>query len=703
MRQSWDKLETVAVRGSRDAAVTARLCAVSLCLPLKFSYNDDNPLTPRGLRVSVRSGIAASIVAASLLSLHPSAAGAQSLSAADRAAYESALSHGRSGQWDAAERAAETAGDQRLAKVVRWLRLQDDRSGLGFRDHAAFLKANPEWPRAEAIARRAEEAMGGASDAEVLAWFAQRRPATADGRLRLAEAMYGSGRKTEAERMIRDAWIEADFGAKQELHFLKRYGHLLGAGDHAARLDRLLWAGRAQDAKSALRRVSAGQKALAEARISLRNQQRNADGALKRVPPDLQAHPGLQYERLRWRRLKGRDDDAFEILLKPPKDLVRPDLWWNERSIMARRALVLGRVTDGYRIAADHRLPASHGLYAEAEWLAGWIALRQLDDRKEALAHLDRVYHATESATGRARAAYWAGRAAGGLGEEAAAAAWFARAGEYGTTYYGQLALETSGRIDLAKRPNADPRVDDRAAADFERHEFVGIVRALAELGEERLVRAFVDRMARMNGEPVWLAQTGRLAAALGPQELGVRVSRAAAGKGVMLLETGYPVVGVPDGQPERSLTLAVIRQESAFSLQATSSAGAMGLMQLMPGTAREVARFLGLGYSKGQLTRDAEYNIRLGRGYLSAMIDRFAGSYVLALASYNAGPGAVQRWLRDHGDPRVHGDMVDWIEMIPYRETRDYVQRVLANLQIYRQRLGESQIATTLANDLRR
>jgi soluble lytic murein transglycosylase len=650
--------------------------------------------------------IAASLVAAFLIYVHPLAtASAQSLSPDDRAIYESAFSHARGSQWDLAERSAEPARDRTLAKVLRWLRLQDERSGASFQDHVAFLKANPDWPKLDAIARRAEEAMSnGVSDAEVLAWFANRRPLTADGRVRLAEALYGSGRKAEAERMIRDAWVEADFGAKQELYFLNRYGHLLGSSDHVARLDRLLWAGRAQDAKPMLRRVSAGQKALAEARISLRTQARNADGALKRVPAELQTHPALQYERLRWRRLKGRDDDAFQVLLKPPKDQVRPDLWWNERSIMARRALVLGRVTDAYRIAADHRLPASHGLYPEAEWLAGWIALRQLDDLKEALVHLDRVYHASDSATTRARAAYWAGRTTTLLGDQAAAAMWYARAGEYGTTYYGQLALEVAGRIDLAKRPNADPRVDDQAVAAFERHELVRTVRTLAELGEDRLVRTFVDRMARIKGEPGWLAQTGRLAIAVGQEELGVRVSRAAAGKGVMLLETGYPVVGVPDGQPERSLTLAVIRQESAFSTQATSSAGAMGLMQLMPGTAREVARYLGVSYSKGLLTGDPEYNIRLGRGYLSAMIDKFSGSYVLALASYNAGPGAVQRWLRDNGDPRtLSADMVDWIEMIPYRETRDYVQRVLANLQVYRQRLGESQLATTLANDLKR
>jgi soluble lytic murein transglycosylase len=645
------------------------------------------------------------MIAAVVLSSASAPADAQYLTPQDRSTFESALSHARHGRWELAEQTAATATDQVTAKVVRWMRLQDDRSGLGFHDYAAFINANPDWPKLDAITRRAEEAMtAGLSDAEVLAWFANRRPLTVDGRVRLAEALYASGRKVEAEQAIRRTWIEAEFGPKQELYFLGRYGHYVTSADHIARLDRLLWVGNAQDAKRMLRRVSAGHQALAEARMSFRAMKRNVDGALNRVPAQLRSDPGLQYERLRWRRIKGRDDEAFEILLNPPKDLVRPEIWWNERTIMARRALVLGRITDAYRIAADHRLSDQHSAYAEAEWLAGWIAFRQLDDRKEALQHLERVFASADNATSRSRAAYWAGRAAKALGNDAAASAWYAKAGVYGTTYYGQLALEALGAIDIAKRPNADPPVDEESAQAFARHEMVRSARALAEVGESRLLRTFFDRMARVKADPAWLAQTGRLAVALGRDELGVRVARTAASKGVMLLETGYPVIPVHDGQPERSLTLAVIRQESAFAPEAISSAGASGLMQVMPATARETARFLKLSYSKNKLTQDAEYNMTLGRSYLASMIDKFGGSYVLALASYNAGPGSVQRWLRDNGDPRSQGiDAVDWIEMIPYRETRDYVQRVLANLQIYRQRLGETQVAATLAQDLRR
>jgi soluble lytic murein transglycosylase len=661
----------------------------------------------RGTVAAIIAGVALCAAAVSLNARGADAQGLSSpgLSSKDRSVYETAFAHARSGRWDDAERVAETATDQVLAKVVRWLRLQDDRSGLGFNDYAAFINANPDWPKPETLIRRAEEAMtAGIPDADALAWFERRRPLTADGRIRLAEALYGSGRKDEAERTIRSAWIEADFGPKQELYFLNRYNHLLTLADHVARLDRLLWAGNAREAKRMLRRVSAAQQALAEARMSFRAMGRNVDGVLRRVPAELRANAGLQYERLRWRRIKGRDDEAFEILLSPPKDLVRPEIWWNERTIMARRALVLGRVTDAYRIAADHRLPPQHSAYSDAEWLAGWIAFRQLDDRKEALAHLERVFHSADNATSRSRAAYWAGRAAGALGDETAAAAWYANAGVYGTTYYGQLALEAIGAIELAKRPNANPAVDEQSAAAFEGHEMVRSARALADLGEQRLLRTFIDRMARTKTDPAWLAQTGRLALALGRDELGVRVSRTAASKGVMLLDAGYPVMAVPDGQPERGLTLAVIRQESAFATQAVSSAGASGLMQIMPGTARETARSLGIGYSKHKLTEDTEYNVKLGRGYLSAMIEKFSGSYVLALASYNAGPGAVQRWLRDNGDPRQQGvDVVDWIEMIPYRETRDYVQRVMANLQVYRQRLGETQYVLTLAQDLKR
>jgi soluble lytic murein transglycosylase len=655
--------------------------------------------------VSFRTALASILAGVALCVAAAPSSEAQGLSAKDRTVYESAFANARNARWDLAERTAEAATDPALAKVLRWMRLQDAGSGLSFREYASFITENAEWPKPDTLARRAEEAMtAGVPDAEVLAWFEKRRPMTADGRIRLAEALYGVGRKDEAERAIRAAWVDSDFGPMQELYFVNAYGHLLNSADHVARLDRLLWVGNTADARRMLRRVSAGQRALAEARIAFRAMGRNVDGVLRRVPAELQSNAGLQYERLRWRRIRGRDGEAFDILLNPPKELIRPEIWWNERTIMARRALVLGRITDAYRIASEHKLPPTHSAYADAEWLAGWIAFRQLDDRKEALIHLTRVYDVTDSSTTRSRAAYWAGRAAAALGDVPAATDWYAKAGVYGTTYYGQLALEAIGSIDLAKRPNANPPVDAVAEKAFERHEMVRGVRALSDLGEDRLVRTFVDRMARSKKEPAWLAQTGRLALAVGRIDLSVHVSRTAAGKGVMLLDTGYPILSVPDGQPERGLTLAVIRQESAFATQAVSTAGASGLMQLMPATAKETARSLGMSYSKHKLTGDHEYNIRLGRGYLSSMIDKFSGSYVLALASYNAGPGAVQRWIRDNGNPRQQGvDPVDWIEMIPYRETRDYVQRVMANLQVYRQRLGETQLVLNLGQDLKR
>ncbi len=389
------------------------------------------------------------------------------------------------------------------------------------------------------------------------------------------------------------------------------------------------------------------------------------------------------------------------ILADLPPDLIRPDKWWYDRRIVARRLVTRKRPKDAYRIIRDHGL-SSGPAFAEAEWFAGWIALRFLDLPDDALKRFERMYGAVNYPVSRARAAYWAGRAAEAKNDENKARRWYEIAAKFDAVFYGQLA---GIRAQLAGRPEtSEPAPSEEAFQRFTKSELARAAIHLDQLRRPRQVWKILDGIARLSDKPEHLAMTARLATMLGRVDLGVRVSRYAYRRGVHLSSSGYPVIKAPDSRPELGLALAVARQESSMNTRAQSPAGARGIMQLMPATAKTVAGWLRVRYSPSRLTKDPTYNIRLGRAYLRSLLRSYRGSYVLAIAAYNAGPPALKEWLRRNGDPRKPGvDPVDWIELIPYPHTRNYVQRVLENLQVYRRRLGPHQLTQSLHKDLRR
>jgi soluble lytic murein transglycosylase len=625
------------------------------------------------------------------------------LSQSDTSLYREAFAAAGRGKWRTADRLAARARQPLPAKVLVWKEMTTPGARQTFDQITRFMDANPHWPGRKKLRRRAEEAITPGSKADqLLAWFASHPPLTTDGKTAMGRALMATGSTAAAKAMLRRAWIEGSFGRRQESRFLRRYRKLLTRDDHMARLDRLLWNGRHRQALRMMRRVDKSYRPVVIARIRLRKYRGGVDRAIRRVPEALRRDPGFLYERLRWRRRKGRDDDAMEILNHPPGDMVRPDLWWRERGIMARRLLVRGRVSDAYRVARQNGL-TSGAKFASAEWLAGWIALRFLREDKDALAHFQNLFEKVRTPISRARAAYWAGRAAESLGRPAETARWYGLAAQFGATYYGQLA--NLRQTETARRPlPADPRPTGTEIAAFNRNELVRVVRMLDELDQDDEIGIFVTHLAKLAKTPGEMVLAGRLALALGRIDLGVRVGRQAYRAGTPLMQLAYPVIDVPDGGPEPALLLAVARQESNFSATALSSAGARGLMQLMPATARAVSRTIKTRYSRSRLITDPAYNIRLGRAYLGGLIERYGGSYVLAIAAYNAGPGAVKGWFRKTGDPRNGDvDMIDWIELIPYPETRNYVQRVLENLQVYRRRLDGTRIAFSLHQDLNR
>ena len=590
------------------------------------------------------------------------------------------------------------------ARILRWLRLRAPNSGAGFAEITGFIAAHPSWPRLRDLFKRAEAAMGPAmSERAVLAWFARHPPRTTPGHVRLGAAVLATGDKAGATRILRETWIKRNFGARKERIFYKRYRRHLEFGDHIKRLDRLLWESRYYPTRRMYRRINRKYRALAEARLSLRRMTGGVDRAIARVPLELRSDPGLVYERLCWRRRKGHDGDARLLLDGPPPDLVRPVKWWRERSILARRALRAGHVSEAYRIVSAHGL-AEGREYQEAEWLAGWIMLRFLAEAKTAGVHFQALYRAARFPISQARGAYWAGRAAEANGQVDQARLWFARAARFPATFYGQLAAVRAAQKKSLNLP-PEPFIDPIERAAFQQHDLVRAARLLVEAGLRDRIDPFIRRLNQIGLTPGWRALTAGLAGGLKRKDLAVWAAKRALRDGINMVKAGYPLLDTaPPPGLELPLIFAVIRQESAFRERAISRAGARGLMQIMPRTARRVAKSLAKPYGRDRLIKDSDYNLTLGKAYLSGLIKEFNGSYILALAAYNAGPNRVRRWLRNNGDPRdAEVSAVDWVEKIPFRETRNYVQRVIENLHVYRQRLGQTQLAFNPEGDLRR
>ncbi|MHB1219188.1 MAG: lytic transglycosylase domain-containing protein [Alphaproteobacteria bacterium] len=617
-------------------------------------------------------------------------------------AIRAALAAAEKSDWAQAQQRVAQSGVPLAVKLVDWMEMRRSGARQPFDQISAFIQANPAWPSQEALKRRAEEAMDGSTpDAVALAWFQAGPPRTADGAAHYALVLLAGGEKAEAEKVARQAWVNGTLQGGADQDFYNRFSTLLRPEDHAARLDRLVWDGQDQAARAMYPYVEPDQRALADVRLRMRRGDKGAEQAAAALPASLQGNPGLLFERVRMARQANADDVARALLLSVQADMPRPDVWWPERSILARRLLTQGNVTDAYRIAAGHGL-SEGAAYAEAEWLAGWIALRYLNDAEAAKRHFDAMGARVVTKVSRARAGYWSGRASEAAGRPDEAANTYAGAARHAVTFYGQLAAARAG---IAEPNLTEPVATPQERQVFDRNELVRVVRLLMEVGRPDLSDPFLDRLDESAGTAGEQALAVALAHEVVRPDMAVRLARRTKRDDAVFLTYGYPTAAMPAGTgPEQALVNAMIRQESAFNPQAMSSAGARGLLQLMPATAQHVAKSLKLGYTPQKLTSDTDYNLKLGRAYMGQQVDSFDGSYILAVAAYNAGPARVRAWLRTYGDPRdPEVDAIDWIESIPFNETRDYVQRVLEGVQVYRWRLGQTRSVVSLERDLAR
>jgi soluble lytic murein transglycosylase len=634
--------------------------------------------------------------------INVAAARAQTLPEIDFQATRSALAAAQTGDWSRAYAEIAAATDPLPLKILRWMDYSRPGAPGRFPDIAEFIDKNPDWPRQRALRKHAEEALAGESDAVSAEWLKRHPPVSAAGKVREAEIMLNSGNLECGTAALRAAWIDADFGPADDKNFLAHHSDAIRTEDNEKRLDRLLWDGQNEAARRMLALVPADWHSLAEARLALAAQSPNAEVLAVRVSPQLRSDPGLLYEELRWLTKRDMIDAAVQVLLSQPGDLVRPASWWGERQTIARRVLATGNSELAYRIVEQHGLIDGNA-YSEAEFLLGYIALRYLKNPALAFEHFSRILTRVSTPYAKARAGYWGGRAADAQAKPELAAKWYAAAADHMVTFYGQLAAHQLGD-DAPPHPVPEPVPDTAEIARFDQNELVRAARIFRELGYRDQGKVFLLSLADNATTPAQFALLATLAEASGRIDLAIGVAKRAIEAGTPLMIHGYPVIAIPGGgTAEHSLLFAVTRQESAFEREAVSRAGARGLMQLMPATASFIANKMQLPFSAERLTTDGVYNVLLGRAYLETLIDDFGGSYALAIAAYNAGPGRVRQWLHDYGDPRGGNvDMVDWIENIPINETRNYVQRVLENLQIYRGQVGRNS-AFSLVSDLAR
>lgn len=613
-----------------------------------------------------------------------------------------ALDHVRARDWAAADRAARADGEIARA-IVAWHRLRAGEGGLD--DYLAFLRDYPDWPGLPLLLQRGEVVIdAAAAPRDVIEYFSYHLPQTSEGVLRLVRALDATGRGDDAAALAVLAWRSMDLGPQAESVLLAAHGQAL-TDHHIARMDDLLWRGRLDAAARQRPRVPEAWRLLHDARAALRTDAPGVDTRIAAVPASLADDPGLAFERMEWRARRGRADGVIEILLDrsaTAERLGRPDAWGPRRRLVARTLFGEGRTREAYLIASGNHMTTGAD-FADLEWLAGYLALRKLDSPAASLAHFRRLRAGVTSPISLGRAGYWEGRAHDALDQTTEAAAAYAFGAEFQTSFYGQLAAERAG---LPLDPGMTgtevfPVARDSAVAASSVYK-AGV--ALHAAGDMVAAGRFLAHMA----ETLDRGEIGRLLSLteqLNEPYVQLTIAKRAADRGLVFHRAYFPAarIDVSDrpGVTEE-LALAIARRESEFNPVVQSPAGARGLMQVMPGTGEAVARDLGLPWSLARMSSDPDYNARLGTAYIAQLIAEFGPNPVLVAAGYNAGPSRARQWIRDLGDPRApEADIIDWIEAIPFRETRNYVMRVTESLAPYRaQRSGQTG-PVTLSADL--
>lgn len=582
---------------------------------------------------------------------------------------------------------ASSGGGANPARV--WLSYyKGEQRSVSYKTISTFITRHPDFPAMDRLREEAEKAMPSSlPDSETLAWFSQNPPQTTFGMKMYADALVRAGNSPEAVKQIREWWKTSSLTPDDQRKGYAYFSRFLDKSAHAERLRRLLYKEQYTNARSLARTMGDAYTALAEARIALQTGRGNVDGLVNRVPSSLQNDEGLLFDRLHWRRIADNDAGAIDLLNRSPSSdkMYDPEDWGKERGILARRLFEGGRYAQAYRLSANHKIKDGPG-FAANEWMAGWLALEYLNKPWEAFEHFERLYHNVETPISKSRAAYWAGLASEKLGHPEVARKWYTAGAQFGTTFYGQLSLEKAGM------PGSVKNASVTASPVMKNSSLASAARWLKQNGYKAEAGLFLNKMIELSKTPEDFAAVAEVANHISMKNIAIKAAQECEKKsGVSMVSYAFPKIEkyMNDEDVEWALVHALVRQESRYDAEAVSSAGARGLMQLMPGTAKEVAKKAGLSHQTAWLTSKPAHNVALGTRYLERLLNAYDGNYAMALAAYNAGPGRVSQWVKKFGDPRdPKVDQINWIEMIPIYETRNYVQRVLEGVHVYRQTL---------------
>ena len=604
--------------------------------------------------------------------------------------------------WFEAIKVAKKAKDKSIYNFVQWNHLITTGNTASFFDYKNFIERNKDYPRMGRVKYLSEHKLSTKimSPKKIIKYFENEKPLSGYGGIILGESYIAVGETAKGITLIKNGWINADLTKAELKSFRKKYKKYLNNDDHIKRADYLAWENKYWDLKRMLRYLPQDQQLLYTARQLLMSKSYGVDNAINKVPGYLKNDAGLNYDRLKWRRKRGRVDSSLEILtkIKNTQDyMVRPDKWWKERSIIARSLIYKKKFTTAYRLTSRHGLKEGPE-FAEAEWMSGWISLSFLNDPVLAVDHFSNFYNNVGYPISLSRGAYWLGRSYEKLGNIDESKKWYKESAKYLTTYYGQLShLKISPNEPIILDDLMD--VDKTFTEDFYKKELVKVVYLLDELNKDKYTKHILRYLANENIDQGSEVLAAKLATDIGRFDFAIQVSKIASYQKRFHNKYNYPIISTPKminkrKIPEAAFILSIIRQESEFDTSANSSAGAKGLMQLMTYTAKTVAKQAKMTYSKSRLTKDPEYNINLGSYYIAGLILEYDGAYPFAIAAYNAGPKRVRYWKKINKNPQKGQiDYVDWIELIKFKETRNYVQRVLENYNVYRYILEQKPI----------
>jgi peptidoglycan lytic transglycosylase len=618
-------------------------------------------------------------------------------SAADLAAVREAIAFTRRGHAKDATEVQQRIADPLARKLVEWAILRSDENGADFARFQAFVAANPSWPNISMFRKRAEAMLWQErADLATIRGFTGDKPLSAKGRFALGRALLAHGDRAGAQALVREAWRSEPLPPDAEEQILDTFGDLITRADDKARMERRLYANDIGTALRAAHRLGGIEPAIAKARAAVGEKGSNAKALLEALPSSADQDTGVLFGRIQMLRRADKIAEAAELMLAAPRDAAQiydPDEWWVERRLIARKLLDIGNPSAAYRVVREATPPNKENYRVEHEFTAGWIALRFLKDPATAAQHFARIGTGISNPISLARAGYWRGRAAEAMNKTQEARAYYEQAARYSTAYYGQLARARLGLPEIALASPPVPSAEKRAA--LAHNEVVRATEILYAINERELVIPIVADLAERGADPATLVALAELTAKYDDARCALLIGKGALGRGQPFDHYAFPTFGLPryssiGPEVEPAVVYSIARQESAFNPRDVSSANALGFMQVTPDAGRYVAKKFNVTYDQKRLLHDNVYNMQIGAAELGDDIAAYNGSYIMAFAGYNAGRGRVKEWVERYGDPRdPNVDPVDWVERIPFSETRNYVQRIIENVQVYRARFG--------------